>query len=221
MLVNPHKAARIALNPARGVFIAKAARQRIVAAGVQNHDADASWCDIKRFRYLFDRNQAVIDVGLIRHIGFNRHKIIHATHLNAMPGVEKHHSVRINRLALEIPQREREAVPVRLLQFNNLKAERFQRLGNIRRVIGGIGELGNLLVFRVADDERHALVGKSVHWQESAHQRPCHNDYPVFPTLDHGGHGPFCPLSLNLAPLRLLTLYSKTHRMTIPMLGID
>ena len=138
-----------------------AAAERIVAAGVENHEvelgAGASICRSTRLLSSIWKS-----ISASCRIGADRHEVVGAAHLQAVTGVVEQADIGARRW---LPNSARR-IAARLFEVelgavaHQCEAERTQRGRHQSRIVRRVGEPRHVRIGRVADDQRHALVGE-------------------------------------------------------------
>ena len=114
-----------------------------------------------------------IDIGLARRIGVDRHEIVLAAHLHAVAGIVEQRDVGPCICASEGLHRlvERALVEVELrAAADQRETEPLRVRRDQRGVVAGIVEPRDVPVGRVADHQRHALLGTSGMRQDSCEE---------------------------------------------------
>ena len=175
-------------------------RERIVPARIEDHQPQL----LRRL----DRNQHTVErqrlVQNIR-IGFKRRidrdEIVGAIQLDAVPGIIDNRDIGVAAPVAEVAQRLAQLADGQV-QFglDRVEARRLEHRGNSRRVVRGIAELGHVPVGRIADHQRHALLGKrglpsqqsqpgrQDHPQKRAHQKISKSAMKTDTSIEFNGH---------------------------------
>jgi hypothetical protein len=135
-------------KPAIGCAEAAAA-ERIVAAGVEDHQVEASAGPLHLPQHQVDVDHLEIDVGFARRIGVDGDEIVGAGHLHPMPGVIEQRDVgTLNLLAERLYGTvERRLFEVELgAAANQREAERAKRFGHQGGIVLRIIEPGDVLI---------------------------------------------------------------------------
>ena len=108
-----------------------------------------------------DIDELKIDIGLALEIGADRHEIVRTAHLYAMAGVIEQPDIG----ALDLPAETlHRIVDFGLVEIelravaDQIEAKRAQGIRHQRGVVDGVFQPRDILVGRIADDERDALV---------------------------------------------------------------
>ncbi|MGY3530642.1 hypothetical protein ACVISU_003410 [Bradyrhizobium sp. USDA 4452] len=148
-----------------------AAAERIVPAGVQDDDIEPRARAFHLPQHQADIDHLEIDIGLTRGVRRDRHQIIRAAHLDAMAGVIEQRHIGAHQLAAEALDRgiETGLVEVDLgLPADQRKAEPLQRAGHELCIVLRVLQPRHVLIGRIADHQRNALVGG-----RRLHERHC------------------------------------------------
>ena len=128
----------------------------VVAACIQNHQPQLLG-GFDRNQHTIERDGFVINIGVAPKRSVDRDQIVGALDLDAMTGIVDHGHVGIARLVAEVPQRAAHLGFGQIVtSIDHIEPGLLHDLGEGRRVIVRIGQLRNVPVLRVADDECHA-----------------------------------------------------------------
>lgn len=150
-----------AADAARGDRALHGLAERIVTAGIQDHQA--------KLLGRFDRDQDAVegerlvkDVGVTLQLGVDRDQIVRAFDLEAVAGIIDHGDIGIAGPVGEFAQHtpgflRRQVVP----GIDDVEPGLLQRPGHHRTVIDGVRQRRRMLIGGVGDHERDALSGES------------------------------------------------------------
>ena len=138
------------------------ARQRVVAAGIEEDDVGLRLApELHLLQDEVDRHGLEVEIALARELRVDRDQEVAPAHLQPVPGVEQHRHVGLAERAGEVAHLEVEAALVEVEPDDDLEPRLLQRGGDVLGVVDGIGERRRMHVGGVADDEREALLGLS------------------------------------------------------------
>ena len=135
-------------------------RERIVAAGVEEHQLDLGIAHGLFEREVDIDGGAQLDIHFGFEVGVDRQQIIGAVHRDAVAGIEEHRDVGAFRLLAEVEQLFRHLVAGEVGPFHDLEADIAQELGHRLGVDRRVRQRRHVLVGAVADHEGDALVGQ-------------------------------------------------------------
>ena len=174
--------------------------KRVVPAGIEDHQPQLLR-RLDRNQHTVQRQRLVqnIRIGLKRRV--DRDEIVGAIQLDAVPGIIDNRNIRIPALVAEVAQRLAQLADGQV-QFglDGIEACRLEHRGNRRRIVRGIAELGHVPVGRIADHQRHALLGKrglasqqsqpdrQDHAQKCAHQKISKSAMKTDTSIEFDGH---------------------------------
>ena len=135
---------------------ARALREGIVAAGIEQHDLLRRRSG--RREQLLERHGAErrLVLALDLHVGRSEHVL--AFDLHAVAGIVDERDFGSCRLSFEFLQRVEQVGPVEIVILRDFEAVRSKRCGDGLSVGDRVVEAGKMLVLAHADDERHALA---------------------------------------------------------------
>ena len=162
---------------------AEAAREGIVAAGIEKHQAG--------FRLLFHDVEDIVDLHRFEpelggHVepGIDRHDEVAPVDLQAVAGiVEQPDAGTVERIG-EFADLALQRALAEVVALDDLEAEIAQPGGDIDRVVHRIGERAGFFIDAIADDQRHAPFRLRVRPQQQKPQKGQHQDR----TPAHGSH---------------------------------
>ena len=129
----------------------------IVATGIENDEAQLLG-RLDRLQNPVQRDRFVISVGVALKHGIHGDQIVGSVDLDAVAGIIDHRDIRIARLLGEVAQRPPHLGIFQIAPgFHDVEGSLPEHLGDGRRIVGRIGERHDVLIARIADDERHAL----------------------------------------------------------------
>ncbi|MCY1517586.1 hypothetical protein D9M68_522720 [compost metagenome] len=134
-------------------------RERIVATGIKQHDIDPG-AALHRRQDQVHRHRLEIEIDMGGELGVDRGKIIFAVHLKTMAGIVEKRQIGAIQTVDEIAQYAPHAREVEIHTGHHLEAEPFELGRHVGSVIAGIGQRRHMLIGGIADDQRHALLGK-------------------------------------------------------------
>ena len=138
------------------------ARQRIVAAGVEDDDRRLALAvDLHLAQHEFELHRLELEVALALELGVDRHQVVLRADLQPVPGVEEQRDVGIGELVGEGPQGAVELAPVGVERLDDLEADGLQGRRHVARVVQRVGERRGALIGAVADDQRDARLGEN------------------------------------------------------------
>ena len=133
-------------------------REGIVAAGVEDDEPHALGA-LDRGDDPLERDGLELHVPVGLQMGVDGHEIVVVVHLHAVTGIVDHRPVGAVGVARERPQRIVEAGAREVLDDGHLgEADRLKARREPRGIALGVGQLRDLLVGAVADDEGDALA---------------------------------------------------------------
>ena len=152
---------KAAADRARRQRVLHVAREWIVAAGVEDHQAKLLG-RLDRDQDAVQRKRLVVDVGVALELGVHRNQVVGAVDLHAMAGIIDHRDVGIARAVFEIaqhaPRVERRQI---VAGDDDVEAGALERRRHHGSIIDRIRQRRHVLIGRIAEDQRHALVGQS------------------------------------------------------------
>ena len=128
------------------------ARQRIVAAGIQQHDVGARLA-LQLIEDGVQLDCLEIQVRLVLQLGIHRHQVVGAAHLQPVPGVEEQPDIRTAQGAGELPDQILGAVAVEVDALQHLEVEAAQHFRDGAAVIRRVRQDGGVLIGAVADHQ--------------------------------------------------------------------
>jgi len=128
-------------------------QERVVAAGVQDHHAQrVGALDRPQGEFQRHRLEIHVPVGFERRV--DRDQIVAPVHLDAVAGVVDDRDLGVGGIPLEALQRAQKLDLAEVLMVVDDEAKTPQHVGEVRGVVGGIGERGDIGVGGVADHQR-------------------------------------------------------------------
>ena len=145
------------------------APQRIVAAGVEEHDVGLGFAlQLHLLEHEIQRHRLEIEIALVLQLRIDRHQVVAPAHLQAMPGVEEDAGVGDRQRAGEVAHLQVECPLVQVEPEQHLDADFLQRGRHVGGIVGRIGERARVRIGRIADDQGDAFLrGGGLH----QHQR--------------------------------------------------
>ena len=137
-------------------------RERVVAAGIQEHQLDLGIAHGLFEREVDVDRGAELDVHLGFEVGVDGQQIVGAVHRDAVAGIEEQRDIGAFRLLAEVEQLFGHLVAGEVGALDHLEADIAEHPGHRLGVDGGIGQRRHVLVGAVADDEGDALVGEGI-----------------------------------------------------------
>ena len=145
---SPHRASEIA-------------RERIVAAGVEDDDRRLALAlDLHLAQYEFEFHRLELEVALALELGVDRHQVALQADLQPVSRVEEERDVGIGELVGEDPHGAVELAPVGIERLDDIESDGLQRRRHVAGVVQRVGERRGALIGAVADDQRNARLGK-------------------------------------------------------------
>ena len=140
------------------------ARQRIVAARIQDHEAGAvAYLHLRQDGLHGD--QLKLNVRLMFERRIDRHDIVLTADLQAMPGIEEQRHMGLTQGAAEIADAAGEIGELEVAPIQHIEIQTPQGCGEGSRVVGRVRQRGRIVIRAIADDERHTLL--KLHGQAS------------------------------------------------------
>ncbi len=134
-------------------------RERIVAAGIEEHQLDLGVAHGLVEREVDVDGGAELDVHFRFDVGVNRQQIVGAADGDAVTGIKEDGDVGALRLLAEVQQLFRHLVAGEVGAFDDLEADIAQHAGHRLGVDRRVRKLGDVLVGAVADHESDAPFG--------------------------------------------------------------
>ena len=145
-------------------------RERIVAAGVEEHQLDLGIGHGLFEREIDVDGGAQLDVHFGFEVGIDRQQVVGAVNSDAVAGIEEHRDVGALGPLAEVEQLFRHLVAGEVSAFDDLETDIAQDLGHRLGVDRRVRKLRGILVGSVAGHEGDALVSES---RAAAHQKRC------------------------------------------------
>ncbi len=143
-------------GPDRAQHPAQLLGERVVAAGVEDHQAELLRLgDLAHHQV--ERQGLVEQVALALEGGIDRQQVVLAGDLDAVAGIVDHRHVGLFRLEAEVAQGMLHAELIEIDPEVDVEVGLTQGLGDRFRVVARIGQLLGVLIGRVTDHQRHPL----------------------------------------------------------------
>jgi hypothetical protein len=127
--------------------------------GIEDHELQLAGCR-DASQHPIERESLVLHVGGALQLGIDGHKVIAAVHFDAVAGVVNDRPVGAGDLVLELGEHLPHLADAEIVVLDDLgKGGGLERGSDIACILLRIGQLGDCLVARIADDQRHALLG--------------------------------------------------------------
>ncbi len=134
--------------------------KRIVPAGVEDHQPKLL-CRFDRQQHAVERQRFIVNVGVALEFGVDRNQIIATVHLDAVTGVIDHGNVGVARSVGEIAQHAAGLCRRKIMAgIDHVKPGVLQGRRDGGAIVDRVGKPRHVLIGRIADHQRHALVRK-------------------------------------------------------------
>ena len=142
---------------------ASAARERVVAAGIPDHDVERVLDGFHLFEHQADVESPEGDFVFALDGRVDRHQVVASLHLHAVPGVVEQANARLERVA-ELAHRLVHLRPARVFNADHPEAQLVQRCGHCARIVERVAERHGFVV-GIADRQRHAWSAVECRWR--------------------------------------------------------
>ena len=136
-------------------------RERVVAAGIEQDDTQPARDRFQRRHHVDQTDRVADQIVRRRDLGIDRDEIVFARELHAMPGIVDHRHGVLSAggdLGGKVLHDLEHVVLRQVGRGDHLEAGRVEQLCHRSRIVAGIGEIRRVLVVRIADHQRDALL---------------------------------------------------------------
>ena len=136
------------------------ARKRIVAAGIEEHDIGlVGAAELHLLQNEIEIDGVEVEVALVLQLGIDRNEVVAPGDLQPVSRIEEDSDVGVFEQLREAADARIEIPLIDVDAEHDVEPGALERRRYVVGIVDGVGERGDLLVGRVADHQRHALLG--------------------------------------------------------------
>ena len=145
--------------------------ERIIAAGIKNHDLDAIGA-VQRSRDVLQADHLVTHADLVLELRIGRHQVIAALELHGVAGIEEQGGVGVGRPPRKVGERKIHVALGRVDRGFHLEAEGLENCGNVLRVVARVRQRDSRgLIIGIPHYKRDAAFGPSANASANHRER--------------------------------------------------